>query len=267
MRSPAASTSRAPVVVVAEQARVGVAERDDDRAGQRREVDEPLGAEVDRVREAVGEHEPALGVGVDDLDRRAGLGAHDVAGLDRVAATACSRSRRSRSRRAPAARAGRSRRWPRARRRRPTCRTSSRSSSRAGLIEMPPESNVTRLADEAEQRAGDVGRLVADRDQPRLLVASRARRAANAPMPAASISSRPQHLDAARRRAPARARPALVGVSVVGGRVLEVAGGVDRLGDDRGALDVGARRRGARRGSAPRAAGRRRRSLLYAPYA
>ena len=62
------------------------AEGDDDRAGQRGQVDEPLGAEVDRVGEAVGQHEPALGVGVVDLDRHAGLGAHDVAGLDRAAA-------------------------------------------------------------------------------------------------------------------------------------------------------------------------------------
>ena len=38
-------------------------------AGQRREVDEPLGALGDRVGDAVGEHEPALGVGVVDLDR------------------------------------------------------------------------------------------------------------------------------------------------------------------------------------------------------
>ena len=119
-----------PGVVVGEQARVGAAERDDDRAGQRREVDEALGAEVERVGEAVGQHEPALGVGVVDLDRHAGLGAHDVAGLHRVRRRAGSRSRRSRPRRGRAAPARRSRRRPRARRRRRTCRTSSRASSR-----------------------------------------------------------------------------------------------------------------------------------------
>ena len=66
---------RGPVVVGGEQAGVGVAQRDDDRAGQRGDVDEPLGALVDRVRQAVGQHEAALGVGVDDLDRRAVGGA------------------------------------------------------------------------------------------------------------------------------------------------------------------------------------------------
>ena len=38
-----------PGVVVADEARVRRAERDDDRAGERRDVDEPLGAELDRV--------------------------------------------------------------------------------------------------------------------------------------------------------------------------------------------------------------------------
>jgi hypothetical protein len=61
------------------------AERADDRAGQRRQVDQPLGALLDRPGQAVGEHEAPLGVGVDDLDRRAGARAHDVAGLHRVA--------------------------------------------------------------------------------------------------------------------------------------------------------------------------------------
>ena len=60
-----------PVVVVGEQARVGRAQRHDDRAGQRGQVDHPLGALLDRVVEGVGEDQPALGVGVVDLDRLA----------------------------------------------------------------------------------------------------------------------------------------------------------------------------------------------------
>ena len=36
--------------------------------GERRDVDEPLGALADRVVQAVGEHQAALGVGVVDLD-------------------------------------------------------------------------------------------------------------------------------------------------------------------------------------------------------
>ena len=57
-----------------------VAEADDDRAGQRREVDhearlEPLAA----VREHVGQHQPPLGVGVDHLHGLPGMGFHHVA--------------------------------------------------------------------------------------------------------------------------------------------------------------------------------------------
>jgi hypothetical protein len=43
---------------------VGGAERGDDGAGEGGDVDEPLGALADRVHEAVGEHEPPLGLGV-----------------------------------------------------------------------------------------------------------------------------------------------------------------------------------------------------------
>ena len=53
----------------------GRAERGDDPAREGRDVDEALGPEPDRVREAVAEHEAALGVGVVDLDRRAVRGA------------------------------------------------------------------------------------------------------------------------------------------------------------------------------------------------
>ncbi len=64
-------TALREVVVVAHQPGVGRAERDDHRTGERREVDDPLGALLDRVHEAVRQHEPALGVGVVDLDRLA----------------------------------------------------------------------------------------------------------------------------------------------------------------------------------------------------
>ena len=70
-RSPAARDRVAQSSSLEISAGVGRAERDDDRAGQRREVDEPLGAELARVQQAVGEDQPALGVGVVDLDRRA----------------------------------------------------------------------------------------------------------------------------------------------------------------------------------------------------
>ena len=76
----------APLVVVGEHARVGGPERHDDRAGQRGQVDDALGALLDRVGQGVGQDQPALGVGVVDLD---GLAVHrgdDVAGLDRAAA-------------------------------------------------------------------------------------------------------------------------------------------------------------------------------------
>ena len=82
------------------------------------------------------------------------LRAHDVAGLDRVARRACSRSRRSPTTSFTGS---------------PSRAIAPVASSTAappdmsnfisaifapGLIEMPPESNVTRLADEPEHRAG-----------------------------------------------------------------------------------------------------------------
>ena len=78
-------------------------------------------------------------------------------------------------------------------------------------------------------------------------------------MPAASISARPQHLDAA-RPASARARSAsAVGVRSLARRVLQVARGVDGLGRARRRCRPGRRRRGGRRRPAPAAAARRRR--------
>ena len=72
--SPAASSSCGELVVVDEEAGVLLAERDDDGAGERRQVDDEARLEaLLRVPEHVGQHEPPLGVGVEDLD---GLARH-----------------------------------------------------------------------------------------------------------------------------------------------------------------------------------------------
>src|SRR5262249_40873641 len=56
-------------VVIGEQTSVFLPQRDNDRAGQSGEIDHELRLEMlVHVMEQVGEHEPALGVGVDDLD-------------------------------------------------------------------------------------------------------------------------------------------------------------------------------------------------------
>ena len=69
------------LVIVGEQAAIFAAERDDDRAGKRRQVDHEFRLEaVLGVPERVGEHEPALGVGVEHLDGLARHGGDDVAG-------------------------------------------------------------------------------------------------------------------------------------------------------------------------------------------
>ena len=60
------------LVVVGEEPGMLVAERDDDRAGQGRQIDHQRRLEaVLAVPQRVGEHEPALGVGVQHLDRLA----------------------------------------------------------------------------------------------------------------------------------------------------------------------------------------------------
>ena len=69
------------LVVVGEEAGVELAECDADGSGERGGVDEPRGAERLRVVQAVGEHEPALGVGVQNFDGLAGHCGEDVAGL------------------------------------------------------------------------------------------------------------------------------------------------------------------------------------------
>ena len=73
-------------VVVGEDPGHLVAERDDDRAGQRGEIDHAARLEaLLRVPEHVGQHEPALGVGVDHLDGVALHRAHHVARALRLA--------------------------------------------------------------------------------------------------------------------------------------------------------------------------------------
>src|SRR5690606_2288386 len=64
---------------------VFVPERDDDRAGQRGKIDHAFRLEAAGVPDDVGEHEPPLGVGVDDLDGLPRHGLDDVTGTLRVA--------------------------------------------------------------------------------------------------------------------------------------------------------------------------------------
>ena len=130
VRSAAAAHPLGPLVVVREQSGVGRAERDDDAAGQRRDVDHPVGAQVAHaIRERVGEDQTPLGVGVVHLDGLPVELGDDVAGLGRRAARACSPSPGRRPRCEVAGRARRSRPSPRARRRRRTCPSSSPPSS------------------------------------------------------------------------------------------------------------------------------------------
>ena len=117
------------IVVVAHQPRVGRAERDDHRAGERGQVDDPLGAERDGVAQAVGQHEAALGVGVVDLDRLPVRRGDDVPGLDRTSARQVLGGADDRDEPDRVAAGARSRRPPPPRRRRRTCRTSSPPSS------------------------------------------------------------------------------------------------------------------------------------------
>ena len=68
-------------LVVREQSGMLVAERHQDRARQSRKIDDEFRLEpVLDVPQEVGEHEPALRVGIDDLDGLAGHRGHDVAG-------------------------------------------------------------------------------------------------------------------------------------------------------------------------------------------
>ena len=105
-----------------------VAERDHAGAGQRREVDDRVGlAARRRRREHVGQHQAALGVGVQHLDRLAVRGSVRTSpGLLRACRRACSRSTATRRVTSIGGlEAARSRASRRARRRRRPCRTSS----------------------------------------------------------------------------------------------------------------------------------------------
>ena len=113
-------------LVVAEQAGLLVAQRHDHRAGERGEVDHRLGLEpLARVVEHVAQDEPALGVGVDDLDRLAGHAADHVARAAARWPRACFRPARPRPPRwrAPCGRPAPA--WRRTRRRHRPCRPSS----------------------------------------------------------------------------------------------------------------------------------------------
>ena len=117
------------------------------RAGQRGQVDQHVRARAAShgVRQRVGEHQPALGVGVGGLAGGAAVVPDDVAGAERRAADHVLRQRRERGDpdRQVAARPRRG--WrPRRRRRRP-CPCASASSPSRGLIEMPPVSKVMPL--------------------------------------------------------------------------------------------------------------------------
>ncbi len=62
-----------------------MAQGDDNGAGKRGRIDEMRGAELFGVSDAVGENQPALGIGVDHLDGFSGHGNLHVAGLLRAA--------------------------------------------------------------------------------------------------------------------------------------------------------------------------------------
>ena len=62
-----------------------VPERDHDRARERRQIDDRGRLVAPRVDERVGQDQPTLGVGVDDLDGLAEVRLDDVARLDRLA--------------------------------------------------------------------------------------------------------------------------------------------------------------------------------------
>ena len=74
------------LVVVRDQRRIGGPEGDQHRAGQGGQVHEPVGTELDRVGEGVGQDQAPLGVGVIHLHGLAIQLGDDVAGLDRASA-------------------------------------------------------------------------------------------------------------------------------------------------------------------------------------
>ena len=93
----------------------------------------------------------------------------------------------------------------------------------AGLIEIPPESKVTALPTKPSSGPGDVGRLVADRDQPRLLVGA-ARDGRERAHPGRLDAGAVEHLDGARPASACARSASAVGVITFAGLVLQVAG-------------------------------------------
>ena len=70
-------------IIVAEESGDPRPERDHDRPGERRQIDDGRGLLLDRPREHVRQYQPAFGVGVEDLDGEAVLARDHVAGLVR----------------------------------------------------------------------------------------------------------------------------------------------------------------------------------------
>ena len=144
-----------------------MAEADQDRAGQRRKIDDRrrLVVALD-VGDRVGKHEPAFGVGVDDLDRLARHGGDDVArplgiaarhvldqpaDADDVGLGLAQRERLKAPTTAPA----------------PPMSHFIASMPAAGLIEMPPVSKVTPLPTKASRRPPCCRRSSLQDQQPR----------------------------------------------------------------------------------------------------
>ena len=94
-------------------------------AGQGREIQHRLRPEAAGVVQRIGQHQAALGIGIDHLDRRARAHAQHVAGAVGGAADGCSRPAPGPPRPAPATAAGPAPASPRRRRRRPPCRPAS----------------------------------------------------------------------------------------------------------------------------------------------
>ena len=161
----------APLVVVREDARVEVAERELHRAGQRREVERGASRPARRAYQSASAstRRPSASV-FDDLDRLAVRGASGCrrAGTRRrrrhvlasAATTASMRTGRPSSAIAPMPSITRRRRRP--------CRPSCPPCTSAGLIEMPPVSNVIALPTRPSRTSLRARRrVVAQDDQPR----------------------------------------------------------------------------------------------------
>ena len=179
-RPPPPSTIRvAPVVVVREEAGVEVAERDLHRArsawrGRPRASRPRCGRTRARRRGRAGPRRRCSTISI-----VLPFGARDdVAGPVRVAAGHVLGGGDHGEHAQRAGRARRSRRSPRSPRAPPPMSPFMSSMWSGGFSEMPPVSNVIRLADEPEHevRRAASGRVVAQHDQARLVVASRADR-------------------------------------------------------------------------------------------